>query len=60
MAVFKFSGRILPDHMEVSLADRPKFSMRDAETIADTVFEVELIDSRLTVTAETSETTDFK
>jgi hypothetical protein len=34
--------------------------MRDAETIADTVFEVELIDSRLTVTAETSEITDFK
>jgi hypothetical protein len=59
MPVVKFSGRILPNQMKVSLADRPKFSMRNAETIADTVFEVEVIDSRLTVIADTTEETDF-
>lgn len=47
MAIFKFTGRILPNHMEVSLADRPKFSMRNAEMIADTDFELELIDGHL-------------
>ncbi len=59
MPVFKFTGRVLPDQMEVSLADRPKFSMRDAETVADTVFDVELVDSRLAVIADTTEATDF-
>lgn len=59
MPVFKFSGRILPHRMEVTVADRPKFSMHQAETIADTDFEIELVDSHLTVIAETTKTTDF-